>query len=467
MNDFLLWSATRIAQAIKTKELSAREVVAASLAHIEHVNPNLNAVVALCAERATEEALAADEMTARGQSHGVLHGVPMTLKDSLDTQDIVSTGGTRGREHFVPQRDAPVVARLRKAGAILLGKTNTPELTLSGETDNLIYGRTNNPFNLDKTPGGSSGGSATAIASGMSAIEIGSDTGGSIREPAHYCGITGIKPTAGRTPRTGHIVPYGLGALDSLTQLGPMARYVEDLNLTLPIICGPDWQDPAMVDMPVQSSGQVDVKQLRIATYTDNGITPLDPAIAATIEETVAALRSDGLSITQALPDAYAEASTALSNLREADGGSIVRRLLARWGTTEPGPQMKYCFRGPPAVSGETYCARLEEVDHAKSKMLSFLRDYDAIICPASRQVAPAHGATMDDTFMMWSYCTVYNMTGWPAAVVRVGESSDGLPIGVQIVAAPWREDVALALAHRVETLMGGYLAPKLHQTST
>ena len=460
MTDFLFWSATRIARAIHSKELSAREVVDASLARIEAVNPKINSVVQLAAQRAIDEATSADEMTQRSQSRGPLHGVPMTIKDSLDTEGIVSTGGTRGREHFVPEMDAPVVSRLREAGAILLGKTNTPELTLSGETENLIYGRTSNPYNLERSPGGSSGGSAAAIAAGLSAIEIGSDTGGSIREPAHYCGIAGIKPTSGRTPRTGHIVPYGLGAVDSLTQLGPMTRYVEDLSLLLPIICGPDWQDPSMIDMPMRDPGQVDLKRLRIATYTENGVTPLEPAIAATVEESVRALRSDGLSVTDALPEAYAEAANALSNLREADGGTIVRRLLDRWGTTEPGPHMTYCFRGPPAVSGETYCKRLEEVDNAKSKMLSFLRDYDAIICPVSRHVAPIHGSTLEETFMMWSYCTVYNMTGWPGAVVRAGESPDGLPIGVQIVAAPWREDVALALASRVEKSMGGYVAP-------
>jgi len=159
--------------------------------------------------------------------------VPITIKDSLDTEGIVSTGGTPGRRQFVPDQDAPVVARLRAAGAVLLGKTNTPELTFSGETCNLIYGRTSNPFDLERSPGGSSGGSAAIIACGGSALEIGSDTGGSIREPAHLCGIAGIKPTSGRTPRSGHIVPHGGGVFDSLTQLGPMARYVEDLALAV------------------------------------------------------------------------------------------------------------------------------------------------------------------------------------------------------------------------------------------
>ena len=462
MTDFLFWPAHKIAEAIRTKRLSSREIVDASLARIEATNPKINAVVQTCAERARAEADTADEMTSRGETMGALHGVPMTIKDSLDSEGIVTTGGTRGRENFVPPVDAPVVARLREAGAILLGKSNTPELTLSGETDNLIYGRTSNPYNLARTPGGSSGGSAAAIAAGLSAIEIGSDTGGSIREPAHYCGIAGIKPTSGRTPRTGHIVPYGLGAVDSLTQLGPMARCVEDLRLTLPIVCGPDWEDPAIVDMPVREPNLVDLKGLRIATYTENGVTPLDADVGQAVEETVRALRSDGLSVRDARPENYGQAASALSNLREADGGTIVRRLLDRWGTAEPGPHMTYCFTGPAAVSGEAYCRILEEVEQQKSKMLGFLRDYDAIVCPTSRHVAPVHGSTLEETFMMWSYCTVYNMAGWPGVVVRAGQSNDGLPIGVQIVAAPWREDVALALAARIERLTGGYQAPEI-----
>ena len=181
-----------------------------------------------------DEAREADAALARGESKGPLHGVPMTLKDSLDTEGVVTTGGTLGRRTFVPERDSTVAARLRAAGAILLGKSNTPEITFSGETDNLVYGRTNNPYGLDRTPGGSSGGAGAIVAAGGSPFDIGSDTGGSIRLPAHFSGIAGIKPNSGRVPRTGHIIPYAAGAEDAYTQNGPMARYVEDLVLTLP-----------------------------------------------------------------------------------------------------------------------------------------------------------------------------------------------------------------------------------------
>ena len=200
MDEITSSSARSLADAIRVKELSSREIVEAYLARIDEVNDRLNAVVQVTGERALAEAHNADEMTARGESKGPLHGVPMTIKDSLDTEGIITTGGTTGRASFVPKMDSTVVARLRAAGAVLLGKTNTPELTYAGETDNLVYGRTNNPYDLSRTPGGSSGGAAAIIAAGGSPFDMGSDTGGSIRLPAHFSGIAGIKPTSGRVP---------------------------------------------------------------------------------------------------------------------------------------------------------------------------------------------------------------------------------------------------------------------------
>ena len=261
--------------------------MAAFQARIGEVNDRLNAVVQQTGERATSEAKHADAALARGDILGPLHGVPITLKDSIDTEGVVTTGGTKGRAGFVPDQDSTVAARLRAAGAILLGKTNTPELTLAGETNNLIYGQTNNPYDVSRTPGGSSGGAGAIVASGGSPLDMGSDTGGSIRLPAHFCGIAGIKPTSGRVPRTGHIVPYGLGALDSLTQIGPMARFVEDLVLALPIISGPDWRDPAIVPMPLDDPSDVDIGGLRVAMHTDNGVmTPTEETIGAVKEGT-------------------------------------------------------------------------------------------------------------------------------------------------------------------------------------
>ena len=225
MESVIFSSATTIARLIKSKEVSALEILEAHIARIEQVNPKINAVVSTVYDRARTEALSADKALQENDVVSPLHGVPITIKDSLDTEGVVTTGGTMGRRKFIPQYDSTVVRRLRSAGAILIGKTNTPELTLAGETENLIYGRTNNPYDLARSPGGSSGGAAAIVATGGSPLDMGSDTGGSIRLPSHFCGIVGLKPNSGRVPRTGHIVPFGLGALDSLTQNGPMARF--------------------------------------------------------------------------------------------------------------------------------------------------------------------------------------------------------------------------------------------------
>jgi amidase len=433
MSDAIYWSACRITREIRTGNLSSRDIVEACLERIEQINPKVNAVVQLAAERARNEADELDRQTARGQYKGPLHGVPITIKDSLDTEGIVTTGGTMGRKGFIPSQDAPVVARLRDAGAVLLGKTNTPELTFSGETNNLIYGRTNNPYDLKRSPGGSSGGSAAVIACGGSALELGSDTGGSIREPAHLCGIAGIKPTSGRTPRSGHIVPYGGGILDSLTQLGPMARYVEDLALSLPLICGPDGQDPAVVPVVMRNPQDVDLSALRIAWYADNGIVSPRHLVNLTTQ------------------------------LREATNAGFIMRLLERHGTREHGRELDgYLTEEGIANANRVDPALLEAVDEARSRALGFFTDYDAILCPTSFAIARPHQASHGDSFDEWGYIQIHNLLGWPGVSVRAGTSAEGLPVGVQLVAAPWREDIALALAHEIEKLMGGFQPPPL-----
>lgn len=463
MPELIYQSAASIASRIRAGELSCRDMLEACLERIEQVNGKINAVVQLAAERARDEADALDRAAGRGEFKGPLHGVPLTVKDSLDTEGIVSTGGTLGRQHFVPTEDAPVVARLRAAGAVLLGKTNTPELTLSGETNNLIYGRSNNPFDLTRSPSGSSGGSAAIIACGGAALELGSDTGGSIREPAHVCGICGIKPTSGRTPRSGHIVPWGGGVMDSLTQIGPMARFIEDLELALPLICGPDGVDPAVVPVALGDPQAVDVKTLRIAWYTDNGITSLAPDISRVIEASASSLQQDGLQLQEKRLPGMRELVSLSTELREAVNAGLILRLLERHGTREPGPDLQgYFTEKGLAEANHVDPALIEAIDHARSRALGFFADYDAILCAPSHALARPHLASQGDTIEDWSYVTIHNLLGWPGVSVRAGSSQDGLPVGVQIVAPPWREDVALALARRVETLMGGFQPPPL-----
>ena len=452
----------RMARALRAREVSSRELVDESLARIDAVNAKINAVVQRVDERARAEADELDREAEAGNFRGALHGVPITVKDSLDTAGIVSTGGTLGRRDFVPEEDAPVVARLRAAGAVLLGKTNTPELTLSGETNNLIYGRSNNPYDLERSPGGSSGGSAAIVASGGSALELGSDTGGSIREPAHLCGIAGIKPTSGRTPRSGHIIPFG-GVTDSLTQIGPMARYVEDLAVSLPIICGPDGSDPAVVPVALGDPAAIEPRRLRVAWYADNGIVAADPEIQRVVAETAEALRVEVQTLDERVLPGMRELVDLTTELRESTNAGIILRLLKRYGTTEPGPDLDgYLTKKSLAASDSVDPALIEAIDSARSRALEFLSGYDAILCPPAHALARPHGASRGDGFDDWSYATIYNTLGWPGVSLRAGTARGGLPVGVQLVAAPWREDVALALAQRVEQLMGGFRPPPL-----
>ena len=255
-------SATAQAALIKSGDLASEELVARYLERIERFNPRLNAVVAL-ADDARERAREADQARADGRPLGPLHGVPMTIKDCFDTAGVVSTWGTMGRKDFVPDADATVVARLKAAGAILLGKTNTPEFTLSFETHNNIHGFTNNPYDLERSPGGSSGGAAAAIAAGLTSFDIGTDYGGSIRVPSHSCGTVGIKPTSGSVPRTGLCLPPGM-LTDYLSHAGPMARTVDDLELILSVIWGPDGLDTRIQPIPLAASDAVELGGLAL-----------------------------------------------------------------------------------------------------------------------------------------------------------------------------------------------------------
>ena len=460
MNPLLFQSASSLARQIRNETITSTELIEASITRIKAINPSINAVVQLVEERALDEAKERDNELKLGIIKGPLHGVPISLKDSIDTQGIITTGGTQGRKNHIPTHDAPVANRLRAAGAVLIAKTNTPELTLSGETCNDIYGRTRNPYDLNLSPGGSSGGSAALIASGGSALELGSDTGGSIREPAHFCGIAGLKPTQGRVPRTGHIIPWGLGALDSLTQIGPMARYVEDLALALPIISGMDWQDPSVVPMPTFNGSEVDLSQCRVAMFCHNSVVKTDNEISMVIKQVADSLSNEGCRVIETLPDAIPEAIECLIALRENLSHSITQRLLDNYGTTKPGAYLDYCFKTNLPQTATINNQLLERIDKVKSQILQFMSNYDAILCPPSHTLARVHDASLDDELSDWSYVTLFNLLGYPAATVRAGISQSGLPIGVQIAAAPWREDIALALAEKIELMHGGFKPP-------
>lgn len=463
-DDLLYTSATRIAAMIRDKKISAVEAVSAYLGRIEAVNPKLNAVVTLCGERALAEARVADEMLARGKTHGPLHGVPCTIKDSLETAGVRSTGGTTGRSEFIPSHDASVVARVRAAGAIVMGKTNTPELTLSGMTTNLMFGKTHNPYKLGHQPGGSTGGGASIIAAGGSPFDIGTDFGGSIRGPAHFCGITGIKPSTGRVPRTGHIVGYG-GYFDAFQVVGPLARWVEDLELITPIIAGPDYLDAAIVPMPWSPASSVDLKQLRVVYYLNNGSAkPLTPETETAVKKVADLFRSLGVSVTEDCPKALIKESNDVRNaISTADGREWVKRMLRKYATTVVSPVIS--LADEPRADTPEFTRLAEALDANRSRFLGWFEPYDLLICPVNREPAqpwPDEPKAMPPDPGNYGYTTTYNNTGWPGTVVRAGTSPEGLPIGVQLIAKPFREDLSLAAAAFVEAGTGGYQKPNV-----
>ena len=462
LTDITTSSVTQLANAIRRRQVSSVEVVEAFLHRINEVNPKLNAVVQLDRDRAIAKAREADARVRRAERIGPLHGVPMTIKDSFDTAGTISSAGTLGRKTFVPTHDATSVKRLRNAGAILLGKTNCAEITLAYETDNMVYGRTNNPYDLRHTPGGSSGGSAAILAANGSPLDLGSDTGGSIRIPSHFCGTTGIKPTSGRVPRTGHIISSE-GIFQFFTQVGPMARYVEDLALVLPILVGPDFRDPFIVSAPVGNRTAVELRHLRVAFHTDNGVYSPTKDIVRVTSEAASVLRNTGCRVVDARPNEVSKLYGLGNRLWRLGGSQTVKRLLADAGTTKVSPPLEPWLKAQTSPAKDEWTDLLEQIDRSRTKMLSFFDNYDAILCPPCAFPAPEHAATLrEDLDSAFSYSEAYNYVGWPAVVVRGGTSDKGLPIGVQIVSPPWREDIALALAYRLQSELGPWKPPVL-----
>ena len=475
MDEIFCWSAKRLAEAVRAKELSSLEVVEAHLRRIEEVNPKLNAVVQLRADQARAEARQLDVELAHGEVKGPLHGVPMTVKDSLSTEGVVTTAGTLKRKRFIPKQDATAVARMRAAGAILLGKTNCTELCGSGETDNQVYGRTNNPYDLARSTGGSSGGEVAIIAAGGSPLGLGSDFGGSIRGPAHLCGIAGLNPTMGRVPRTGHIPAYG-SAFDT-ARIGPMARFVEDLALALKIISGPDGLDPSVIPVALGDYKAVDLCSLRVAFHTDNDIFPATPETVEVVRHVAQVLSDVGIAVVEECPPGLAETMEIADALwranREAERCGMFREFREDK-PVYPEDLRRYAslwLRGVLEVQPDDFMTASEFLAWTwkwglcRSEMLSFLQKYDVILCPVDPYPALPHGITMQDDFPpqgVTAYTKPYSMAGWPSVAVRAGTSPEGLPIGVQIVAGPWREDVALAVAQHIESAFGGWQLPPI-----
>lgn len=440
----MITSLSGVAQAalIRNRKISPEELFQL---HLAEIDPHLNAVVEI--------------LPFSQPQPGPFCGVPFSVKDSIEVEGTVCTAGTLGyRNAPKSKRDATLVARLRSAGAIPIARTNLPDLLFAFESDNLLFGRTNNPYDRSRTSGGSSGGEAALIASCGSAFGLGSDAAGSVRLPAHYCGIASVKPTSGRLARTGHVPPAG-GWVEQLWQIGPMARHVEDLQALMPILLGPDGDDYTVIPMPYDG---VPVANLRVAYFIDNGIATPDADTRRVVEEAARALGAVEL-----VPPGVELSYELEMKLLGADGGDGVKEFLRSIGSDRTHPLLdgwlaKLEPHRTDAVGLGSYWSML---DGFRARMNSCLTKFDVVLSPVSTSPAVPHGTSIDEaTFRGFSYTMTHNLTGWPAAVVRCGETSSGLPIGVQIAGRPWREDLVLGVARKLEEIFGGWkAAPRAH----
>ncbi len=461
MDELTCLSAARLAALIRRRDVSPVEVVEAHLRRIERLNPELNAVVTLD-EGARDRAREAESAVMRNGETGALHGVPITIKDTIETKGLRTTSGTRLRAQFVPEEDATAVARLRNAGAIILGKTNVPEMAIPYECDNPLFGRTNNPHDLSLTSGGSSGGEAACVSACLSAAGLGSDLSGSIRVPAHFCGVVGLKPTIGRVPSDGHFPPatgaFALGAV-----VGPMARYVEDLSLFLSVLT-----EPGAHRESARSPAAFDVRGWQVAQFVDES-TPVSVETHSAIEAAMRALADAGLVVVDERPPGLERAidlwpalfsGASTTQLRELYGdneevaGPVVRAVLAA------------ADKSQASAPGE-FARAVAERDALRDSLLQWMSTTPFIVAPVGSVPAFEHGARRVEVggrqlsvFRAFGYSRAANVLGLPAVSVPSGRTREGLPVGVQLIGRPFEEEAVLAAASIIEAALGGWVRP-------
>ena len=462
--------ANSLAAQIRKKEISPVEVARIHLDRIERLNPKLNAFVDYKPDLVLEQARAAESAVQRGDALGPLHGVPLSIKSSIDVAGHRCEAGTRLRAGYIAPSDAPLVARLRAAGAVILGVTNAPELLMAWETDNLLYGRTNNPWDLTRTAGGSSGGEAAAIAAGLSAGGVGSDGGGSIREPAHFCGICSLKPTPGRIPSTGHFPKAG-GPFALLGVVGPMARAIGDVQLLFEAMAGADDGDPCAAPVSVRSLEAGALQAVKIGFFEDDGRTPVTAETRSAVNRAALLLTESGLEVKSFRPDGLDEARQLWWKFFGIAGGMILGPMV-RGHEKELSPIFREFFlwtSAEPLHSGDSLLLSWLARDEVRERFLQQMRQHPVLLCPTAAIPAFRHGerewlveGKTVKYLDAWSYCEWFNLLGFPAVAVPMGFSSEGLPVGVQIVGRPWEEELVLAVAARLEEAAGTMAAPSL-----
>lgn len=443
-----------MAALIASRQISSRQVVQAHLDRISEINPQINAIVTLLTDGALRNADAADAAVRRGDPLGPLHGVPFTAKDCLDTADVLTQSGSKIFAGNVPDKDATAVARVKAAGGILLAKTNLPEFSSATETDNLVTGRTNNPWNLDRTPGGSSGGDSAAIAVGMAPIGIGSDVAISVRGPAAFTGIAGLKATHGRIPFTGHFAPM----TSAWWHVGPMARTVGDIALTYSILSGPDGIDGYAVHAKHFDAGSTRMagQAIRVGWVSDEAFGPVDPEITAAVKSAAARLADLGCQVDEVGVPFLQQAPAALTTLIYSELVPYIRTLAAgREGDLSPAGSQILAVADPP----------LEDIRHARttteilrSALSGYFSNYDVLLCPVNPVTALPHGSqefVVDGVTVPWTHVMAatspFNLTGLPALSVPFAISSENLPINIQLVSTWFDESTILRLGAILE----------------
>ena len=475
MSQLTLLSATEQLALLRAEKISPVELAEEYIREINRLNPQMNAIVNF-------SQFDADRIRAQGHAlmsatgpRGPLYGLPVTIKSSIATAGLPCEVGSLLRRGIVAEIAAVVVSRIRQAGANILGTTNCPEFLMAYETDNRLHGQTCNPWNLAFTPGGSSGGESAAIASGMSAAGLGSDSGGSVRTPAHFTGICSLKPTPGRIPATGHVPPC-IGPFSILGAIGPMARTMQDVRLLFETLCAPDATDPVSPPVALRPISRSELKQIPIGYFEDDGLVPVTPETRLAVHAAVRALQEQGFSVAPFRPNALEDARKLWWKFFVRCGTMFVESIVAGH-REELSPVLldflSIAHREPP-LGGEELLQAWADLDLVRSRLLREMQSFPVLLCPVCAIPAFRHGerswivdGQQVDYLDAMRYTQWFNLLGAPAAVVPVGSSLEGLPIGVQVAGRPFEDEIVLGIAEAIDKEFGFAPPPELETTQS
>jgi amidase len=470
-------TATDLTRALRRREISSRELVELYRTRIDKLNPAINAVVTWN-DRAAETAAAADDATARGERWGPLHGLPITIKDSLETAGLRTTGGAPEWAHHIPRRDADAVARLRSAGAIVMGKTNLPAYAADSQTYNELFGTTNNPWNTARAVGGSSGGSAAAVAAGLTGLDLGSDLGGSIRNPAGYCGVFGLRPSHGIISTRGHLPgpPGSLAEID-LATVGPLARSAADLALALDVLAGPDAAQSVAWRLDLPAPRAETLRGYRIAAWLDDDYCPIDADVLRVLGAVVDAVAAVGAKVdTSARPCSLRTAERLAQRLIQAEFAGAypqpeyerLQKVAGTAGPADDSAPVRHA-RNVTATARDLSAAREAKAQLA-ARCAAFFTDHDVLLCPITPSTAIAHDHQPDVDARTITvngrprpygdqipWASLAGLCGLPAVVLPAG-LAHGLPVGLQIIGPRLEDKTVIDVAARIATMIGGYV---------